>query len=41
MLPGDDEFKDTFLHVDSIVDEVRRVVKENIQLILGLPIGEF
>ncbi len=27
--PKDDEFKDTFLGVPSIVDEVRRIVKEN------------
>lgn len=27
--PKDDEFKNTFLKVDSIVDEVRRIVKEN------------
>ena len=33
--PSDDEFKDTFLKVDSIVDEVRRVVKSNTERLYG------
>ena len=33
--PSDDEFKDTFLHVDSIVEEVRRVVKSNTVRLYG------
>ena len=33
--PKDDEFKDTFLHVDSIVSEVRRIVAENEKKLYG------
>lgn len=33
--PRDDEFKDTFLHVPSITEEVKRIVKENVKELYG------
>ncbi len=33
--PRDDEFKDTFLHVPSITEEVKRIVKENMTKLYG------
>ncbi|MDE7263291.1 MAG: PolC-type DNA polymerase III [Anaeroplasmataceae bacterium] len=33
--PRDDEFKDTFLHIPSITEEVKRIVKENMTRLYG------